>query len=319
MSIRIRSIFSIVLAAALIAALAGCAASSPAAQQEDVPPAEAASAPDTVYTNGGIQFPVPARCVKLVTVDLPENAEDGTLISVYETLSAESAAADGFEGDNFGYLFGVKRVSPERLDELMTEDIPGQEVFARDAEGNAYLYCMPTDVTFYRPLDPDPGTDRGAQWEMLYAWAEALERDAILESNEGLTPDRRSHTDVDIYLARLARGEESGYTVSSLEFGPLEPDGVDAAPYLERLRSGAFFQLVNLLDTPDGEYYVLNLPDEQTRLDFFIGKRGYVRQVYGPNGELQLLYQVSYDDGSTDATEIMREWYDALATAQGLK
>ena len=115
----------------------------------------------------------------------------------------------------------------------------------------------------------------------------------------------------------------SNYTLSTLEFGPLEPNGVDAVPYAEKLMggNGVSYEEVDISETPDGEYVVLSFPDDDIRFDFFRIDDGknYVRTVWGGESEYEELMLAHFLDESVQASDVAQAWYDALAAAAGKK
>ena len=339
MKLRKKTVLGVLLAAILLLSLAACAGNNeqPAAQGTPEPtiaptetPSESTPAPaeptpepaggteptaPEIFENDGLTLSIPAGYGELLIVDVPENDENGLLFNVSEKASAEAAQAQGFEG---GRLFGIGRVSEEELHEMLCYDMSGREVFARDDEGNYYMFYHPTDVQFVRESYEGIGDETNAdwqQWAMLNEWASGSVREVFREEN-GLTPFDRGNSLAESYLARAAYMDGVNYTVSTLEFGPLEPEGVDAAPYVERLLEGLTLENTDLSETPDGEYAVVNFPEDEIRLDFFFTDGSYIRQVWGDGDEM--LYKASYEDGETVASEVVREWYDASASAHGL-
>ena len=85
-----------------------------------------------------MKFTVPAEYAGLVNV---ETDKDDMLFSVAEKASVEAADYEGA-----GWLFGFAKVDEDTLHSMMTSDMSGADVFARDGEGNYYLFCHPTDV-----------------------------------------------------------------------------------------------------------------------------------------------------------------------------
>ena len=112
------------------------------------------------------------------------------------------------------------------------------------------------------------------------------------------------------------------YTVSTLEYaqnGALSPAGVDAAPYVESLLTDADIDYSDD-EAPDGEYIVLNFPDENVRFDFFYLEEGqnYIRRVYtDEEGENSTLYKATFKDETVTANGIMDKFVKALAEANG--
>ena len=343
-----RTAACILLALALVLSLAACGGTgtAPAGQgtpapapapteapQEPVPTAEPAPAEEPVPTaepepvavpeptgpevleNDGMTLSIPAGYGDLLIVDVPQDDGNGILFNVSEKASAEAAAAQGFEG---GGLFRIGKVSEETLHGMLCFDMSGAEVFAKDNEGNYYMFYHPTDVQFVRDSYEGIGDETNEdwkQWTMLNEWAFGSVRDAFMEEN-GLTPFRRGNSLAESYLNRAAYLDGAKYTVSTLEFGPLEPEGVDAAPFVERLLEGLTLTEADLSETPDGEYAVVNFPDDELRLDFFFGDGRYIRQYWAEGNET--LYLASYEDGRTLASDVVLEWYEAIAAARGL-
>ena len=135
----------------------------------------------------------------------------------------------------------------------------------------------------------------------------------------GLKEKFFGNTDLDITLARIAYEDFKDYTVSTLEFGPIEPKDVDPAPFLKRLEG----MDMNYTDEefPDGEYAVLALPEENKRFDFSFGSgvENYVREVitYDDGEEMETVYKAAFPDAETKASAVMEDWYHALAEANG--
>ena len=91
------------------------------------------------------------------------------------------------------------------------------------------------------------------------------------------------------------------------------------------MTSGAKYESIELTDAekPDGEYVVLNFPDDENRYDFFLaeGSENIIRLVTGPeDGEqYEYYYKVTFADGTSKASEIMHEWYNAIVEANGIQ
>lgn len=330
MKFKKTSVLSLALAVALVLALAACAAVGPksngvAISGESLNIDDLALRPEgdaaRIYVNDGMSLLIPLEYDELVTVDT-ENADlAGLLFTVSEKASVEAAEAEEHGDWGMGWLFSIGRVSKAELDEMMSADMSNAAVFARDGDGNYYMFYHASDVRFYRVGEVyQDDQDGWQQWEMLSEWAYQDVRNSFIAENPGLTAYTVTNTGVDIYLARLACWDDIEYTLGSVAFGPLSPDGVDAAPYVERLRSGVTFETVDSSQTPSGEFFVLNFPDSGggERFDFFAAGGNYVREVYGPNGEYEILYKAAYADGTTESSEIVADWYFALAAANGL-
>ena len=261
------------------------------------------------YESGGLKLEIKPAYNELITVarETPENHADGILFTVSETASLE---AGGYEGA--GWLFSIAKVTEEKVHELMCYDMSGVEVFAKDGQGNYYLYCHPTDVRYERRTAEEMSRD-AAQWSMLCGWAGTVP--ASLVEQNGLEAVSFGNSEVEIYVARAAFAEGQSCTLSTTEFGPLETKGTDGTPYAEYvILHGGFTETDD--EAPDGEYVVLSFPDEDLRLDFFFAPGGYVRAV---SGSEERLYQAGWYDESVSYAEAMQGWYYALAEKEGLR
>lgn len=326
MKFKKTSLLSLVLAAAMVLSLAACAASGPktaatAAESADIgdlalrPEGEA----NHIYKNGDYSLLVPLEYDELVTVDTPQDSESGVLFSVSEKASVDAAAAEGHDDWGAGWLFSVARISEDELHEKLCYDMSGAYVFARDSAEQYFMIYHPTDVRFFRPGDDYQNDQDGwADWAALNEWANTA-AETFLAENADLEAFTRGNSELDMYLARAAYQEGAQYTLSTTAYGPMDGSGVDAAPYAERLMTGVdvSYESVGASETPDGEYVVLSFPEEQMRFDFFVGEGGnYVREVWYDGREN--LMKAVYADGTTTASGIAQEWYDALAAAHGL-
>ena len=280
----------------------------PAPTEEPAPEKE-----DLVLTNGEWKLTIPAEYTDLLIAEATEAAEDGTLFTVAEKASVEAAAAQGETAEGAGWLFAIGRIDEERLHELLCGDMSGIEAFAKDENGNHFVFCHPTDVRFvresYEGIDEDM-----AQWAALNEWAGTM-KEAFLAENEGLTAESYGNTILDMYLSRIAYKGDVNYTISTTEFGPLEPGDVDAAPFLAKLMNGVTYTYTEG-EAPDGEYVVLTVSEDGERFDFFRGNETCIRRVMG---EYEELYTATFADGETTSTGVMSAWYDALAVAAGKK
>ena len=234
------------------------------------------------YENGGLSMEIQPKHNDLIRVETPANDADGVLFSVSETASAE---AGGFDGA--GWLFDIGKISEEKLHELLCYDMSGMDVFAKDGNGGYYVYYHPTDVRYERATVEEMERD-AETWSMLCEWAESM-KDGIVEQN-GLERVSYGNSELDIYLARAAYLEGVNYTLSTTEYGPVDGTGVDGAPYAEFVMQG-LFGYADAEEGPDGEYVVLNFPDEDVRIDFFFAPDAYARIVSGGN---ETIYQAAW-------------------------
>ena len=263
----------------------------------------------------GLHIPVPAVYSDQLVIQKPEGRDDGTFLTVSEKASIDAASDDDGSNEGAGWLFSLAKISEETLRQLLCQDMSGMEVFAYDTDGNYYTYNHPTDVRYMRESVEQMTADQD-KWSALCEWAGSVPERVVLQ-NPGLTPVKRTNTNLDIILARIAYAGDVKYTISTTAHGPMDPADVDPAPYLNRLVNGVTFQYAYDEEEPDGEYVVLDLPGEGVRYDFFLaeGKENYVREVHGE--DYSILYKAVFEDGNSKASAIMNEWYEALVKKSG--
>ena len=281
------------------------------------PEAAADAAANAAYTNEGFTLTVPGKYDGLLFTTTPEEDGTGTLFMCSEIASIEAAQAQERDIDGAGWLFSIRKIDEAALNQKLCDDMSGEQPFATDGNGNYFLFCTPTDVRLIRDNYDNP--EDMEIWTELNEWA-ATVPDTFLSENPQLTAAKFGNTDIDMHLARIAFDADANYTISTLEFLELEPKDVDPAPYLEKLRNNVTYVPVEE-EAPAGEYVVLAFPDEGVRFDFFFVEdgRNYIREVWGEDSEWEKLYRADFEDESIDATEVMAEWYDALAVANGKK
>lgn len=268
------------------------------------------------HTNDGMVLTIPEEYEEALVLDVPENDAEGMLFSVSEKASIEAAKADGYDTDGAGWLFGIGRLNEEAYHAMLCSEVPGREVFAKDNLGSYYIYYHPTDVRMVR----EDYNDQAAwdEWSKLCEWAYSM-RQTFIDENEGLSPVKHGNTILDYYISRVLYMRSQKYTVSTTEYGPMEAGRVNAANYLKPLSEGVIYENARGEETPDGEYVVLNFPEEDIRFDFFLaeGKENYIRQVWA-NEQNEMLYKAVFDDPALKASEIMHEFYHDLVLADSL-
>ena len=301
-----KTIFTATLAASL-------AAISPAAVPMDAAVCEAAST--VTYEKEGMKLLVPAIYDDLLYTKIFKEDAEGRLFSVTEAKSVVDAWLQNERESGPGWLFSIGMVGEERLHQLLCGEMSGAEVFAKDSRNRYFIFYHPTDVRFVRK---DTDTMRRDQqlWTDLNEWASLDVKYEFIQNNKGLVKERFDNSSVSMYLARAAYSVEPkvNYTVSTNQFGPLYSESVKAAPFVERLIRNATYEMVDNNLTPDGQYVVLNFPDEKIRFDFFKLGDNYVREVHDDGYEL--LYKITFEDGVTKASSVMQQWYDQLAAAR---
>ena len=149
------------------------------------------------------------------------------------------------------------------------------------------------------------------QWSTLSEWAGGVP-EAFRAENEGLEAFTVSDTDLDGLLARAAYQDDASFTISATAYGEQQPGGVKKSAYFDQLLDGTVFELWENGSAPDGEYIVLNLPDENVQLRFYLSEPNTIGVVR----EDQVDYYVArFADKSVKAVDIMQSWYDALVEA----
>ncbi len=268
-----------------------------------------------VLSNGGVKLTVPAEYADLLIAKAPEKNAEGVLFTVSEKASVEAAKALGEEYDGAGWLFDIARISEDELHQKLCNDMSGQDEIGRDDNGGIYMLYRPTDVRLVRENNEEM-MKATEQWSKLNEWAGSVGKSFIAE-NPGLVAETRTNTELDIYLNRLAYMPETKYTLSTLDYGPLNGDGFDATLYLEKLVNGVTYEVVDE-EAPDGEYAVLSFPEDDIRFDFFFaeGKENYIRQVWN-EGKNELLYKANFDYFELQASKLMHDWYNELADFTG--
>ena len=319
MKFKKKSTGSVVLAAVLALALAACSAAGGTAETQGAADGFAVAG-ESLDINGVALRPdgAASRIVEngamRLLIPLEYDNESGILFSVSEKASMDAAAAEYGTDEGAGWLFSVNRISADAFHEAICYDMSGEEVFARDADGYYYMYCHPTDVRFVRENYEDIDEDM-AQWSMLNQWATTVPDNFLLE-NPGLTPEKRTNTSLDMYLARIAWMDGVKYTISAPEYGPVDGSGFDAAQYVAFLTNGITFETTKNSEAPDGESIVLSFPEDDMRFEFFRmeDKQHYIRQVWSDNNVI--VYKAVFEDGSPalETANIMNDWYRALVS-----
>lgn len=312
-----KTIFMATLAASL-AALAPAAFPADA-QILGAPVCEAAK--NVTYEKDGIKLLVPEIYDDLLYTKIfkkdkeGKEDEEGRLFSVTEAKSVVDAWLQNERESGPGWLFTIARIDADRLHQMLCGEMSGADVFAKDSKNRYFIFYHPTDVRFVRK-DEDKMRRDQQLWTDLNEWASLDVQHEFFENNKGLVKERYDNSNVSMYLARAAYSVEPKvkYTVSTNQYGPLYSDEVKAAPYVESLIRNATYEMVDINQTPDGQYVVLNFPDEKIRFDFFNLGDNYVREVHDDGYEI--LYKIKFDDGVTKASSVMQKWYNALAAVR---
>ena len=294
-----------------------------AGEEKAADTAAAQTADPMVYEFMGYKLTVPGELADKITVESPaEDANDDRVIfKAFETKSVEAAKAKGEENMSLGLLFGLTIRDEKDTRLILAEGVGGQDPIAKTEDGEYIIYNHPTDVRYERATPEEMEKDQD-EWTAACEWANYVCEN--FAKDNGLTPVHYNETQVEAALARAAFIEDTNYTISTLEHGPLEPNGADPIPFYEKMTTGAKYEAIEMPNNegPDGEYVVLNFPDEGNRYDFFLAEGGenIIRLVNSTDGqEYEYYYQVTFEDGSKKASEIMHEWYNALVEANGIQ
>ena len=305
-----------ITASVLLAAVAAFSPAGSFAGNSEVANAAQISERETTcfqYENGGFRLLIPKAYDDLLETEIVKDRKNGVLYRVSEKASVEAAKKLAYDSRGAGWLFSIGKIDEGRRRELLCGDMSGAEIFARDANGQCYVYYHPTDVRYMRENNEAMKRDQ-AQWTMLNEWAWSSVRTDFIRDNS-LETAAYDNSEVGIAIARAAYKPDVRYTVSTTQYRPIEPENFDAAPFAELLLENAVYERTDA-ETPDGEYVVLAFPDEGLRYDFFKlqDHENYVREVR-PDGT-ETLYKAIFFYGSTRASVAMQEWYDALAAQQ---
>ena len=263
----------------------------------------------SVFMNNGLKLTVPNEYAGLVLI-----AQGSPLFGYDNLFSArEIASVEAGEkvhpGEDWGdgALFGIGRLTPDEAHEILCSEIVNVRHIARDPEDNYYFCFYPTDVRLMREdMSNLIGTPDLEQWSALNDWA-ATVPDQFLKDNPGLQPWRYHDTEATIYLARIAyMGEQTPYTLIC-DFQEYTPKGREGASFAGDLVENVGFELCIDGETPDGEYQVVYLPQEEIRL-FFYKSGDYVTVDHGGYGALYRVIAPS----SGYCLDVLEQWADAL-------
>ena len=124
--------------------------------------------------------------------------------------------------------------------------------------------------------------------------------------------------DITAHLKRIADPADNvQYTISTLEFGPLEPGDFPPDEYVSLLLDMKYEEL-DINEWPDGEYVVLHFPEENLYYYFSLTE-DHMDLVLRTDGENpNALYRVTAPADRAPASGVMSAWYTSLADDQGL-
>ena len=287
---------------------------------------DAANAPVEIYFGEDLALPIPQEYYnnEILAMEVyglydededygDEEDEDELAVIVSESASQAAAEALGEDTEGQGELFRIIRVSEDRLHNLLCGDMSGMDVFAKDKKDRYYIICYPTDVRYVRETTDKMNED-------IEAWTEVNEgaRDnmgnKIIAQSKGLSPVSFTNTMLDMYLARIAYAKDVKYTISNDAYGVLEPGDFDGTEYAEYLIGDNFVEAEDA-KAPEGNYIVINFPDDDVHYDFFVEDQTLVREV---RGDYETFYRSVFSD-SIVSTDTVEAWYFAIAEKLGKK
>ena len=106
------------------------------------------------------------------------------------------------------------------------------------------------------------------------------------------------------------------YTLACLDYGVMEPTEDFEPEFTDTLLSASLVP-VGLEERPDGEYLVLNFPEENVRFDFYYGDENYICQT-GPDGSEELFRAEMGEDELVTPYMVISAAEDDLASLLGL-
>lgn len=164
----------------------------PAAKQTP-PEAGFADNADAFYDFGSVQIALPIEHLDRLIVETGEDdcEEDRplyprSLMRVYEKASVEALEKLYGSSEGGGFLWGIVEMDQAQFEQLLTNDVGGCQIFARDGD-LYYAKLHPTDVQYFRENgEIDMESEDWQMWETLNALGDEICAD-IIERN-GLTP-----------------------------------------------------------------------------------------------------------------------------------
>ena len=291
---------------------------------EPVPEDETGSMPDIFnepaadsdeFVNGGLKLSVPSKYSSLVQVGMgsPLFGKDN-LFSVREIASME-AGEKTHPGEDWGEgaLFGIGRLTEDEVHEMMCGYFNNERIFARDADRNYYVIFQPSDVRFYREnMENIADSPDMELWSEMNDWAREVP-EKFIELN-GLEAWSFGGSTTETMLSRVAYRTDTLFVLNSLDYGELYPAAPEpSASFAAQLLENVDFEYCDdSVEAPDGEYYVIDFPNDMMSVHVFKGG-DYIREDY--DGFEMLLKVTGPKEGYF--ADVMEQWNQALAQAGG--
>ena len=343
-----KHILCVALALLLLLSLTACASKKPETAEAEQTPAQSAQEPEaapetdagpetapepdeetssmpdifdvpveegSVYVKDGLKLVVPNEYADLVLIGQgsPLFGSDN-LFSAREIASME-AGEKQHPGEDWGdgALFGIGRMSEDEVHQLMCGYLNNEHIFAKDAENNYYVCFQPTDVRLAREDMSNLSADSPdlQQWTALNEWAAGVP-EQFIEYN-GLEAVRFGGSAVEMMLSRIIYKKDTFFRLNSLDFGELYPDTPEhSAEFAGKMLDGVRFEYCPDSETPDGEYYIIDFPNDGVSLHFF-KSADYVRADYGDYGTLMRIE--APEEGR--CLRVFEQWCQTLQKAEG--
>ena len=113
----------------------------------------------TTLESDGYHLTIPVTFADRLNTELSDDMPEGTLFAVAEQASIDAArqlySDDPAAANGAGWLFAIRKISDAEAKQLLTGDMSGRQIIAKDDEGNHFLFCTPTDVRFFRDTTED--------------------------------------------------------------------------------------------------------------------------------------------------------------------
>lgn len=275
----------------------------------------------TKFEREGFTLSIPNEYADLLIVDTEGTAwGNDTFFRVSEKASVEAAKElwpdDPTAGG--GFLFAIGRVDETKFHEMMMYGMTGSDVFARDWDGNYYIYYHPTDVQLLRSGEYTEAD--WEQWTALCLWSNGIKQTFVAD-NPTLVAYERTYADIDCALHYIAYGEGSARLHYSHGDAIYTPERTDSMPYLEQLLDDVLYPRYQSGELNfDGGYITLIAPEMfgNYSFDFFTdeGQQHIIRQNFhlSDDAEIESVFYVASKNGDFfPAGKVVAEWLDSLA------
>ena len=311
-----KRILCVTLALLLLLSLTACASKKPASEPETQDEPAAASAPTSTEEPAQTPTiePVQEEDINSMPDIFSEPAADSDeFVSGGLRLSVPSKYSNLVQVGMGSPLFGIGRLTEDEIHEMMCGYFNNEHIFARDADHNYYVMFQPTDVRFYRENMENIADSPDIQiWSELNEWAAGIP-EQFIELN-GLEAWSFGGSTAETLLSRVAYRTDTLFVLNSLDYGELYPAAPEpSASFAAQLVENVDFEYCDdSVEAPEGEYFVIEFPNDMMSIDVFKGG-DYIREEYDG---FQMLLKVT---GPTEGyfADVMEQWNQALQKAGG--